>query len=287
VNCREFVGISSAWLDGELDARRRAAADAHLAGCPDCSRLAADLAAADSALKTVPATERPEADWSDFNRRLMVRVAMDGRRQLRRRSGLLRRLLGRSLRIAVAAALLLAAAWAGFALRGPGKPREANGIARRPAPPMPPPPEAPVPHMGKAGPAGTEDLPVVWIDPASGAAEEFSAAGAGRADEELSSLLAAAEKVLLRLKNADLNDREELSAIRSLVIDSGLVGRLAEARGQSRGDATALAAARSVEMLLLRLSNGSPSEAEEFRDIRNLVLDSAMVERARSARSAM
>jgi hypothetical protein len=282
VNCREFVELASAWLDGEMPPAERARADEHLAGCALCSALVEDLAAADAALKAEPAAERSEAEWADFNRRLMVRVAMDARGQLERRSGAVRRALRWSLLGAAAAAALALAVWAGYALRGHERkpPGPEDLVQRQPGP------DEPVDHIGKAGPDGGGYQVLVNDDPFAGNGE-FPADEPGRADEELSALLAAAEKVFVRLKNADPNDREELAAIRSLVIDSGLVGRLAEARGRSAGDSTALAAARSLEMLLLRVANGSPSEAAEYNDIRNTVLDSAVIERARSARSAM
>jgi hypothetical protein len=284
VNCREFVELASAWLDGELPPVQRAAADGHLAGCGLCSRLVEDLAAADAALKAEPAAERSEAEWADFNRRLLVRVAMDARGQLVRRSGTLRQALRWSVLGAAAAAVLLLAAWAGYALRGrDAKPPEGgDGLVHRQ-----PGPRGPDHPIGKGGPYEGEGSQVVLTGPNDLDAAAFPPEETGRADEELAGLLAAAEKVLVRLKNADPNDREELAAIRSLVIDSGLVGRLAEARGRPSGDAVALAAARSLEMLLLRVANGSPSEATEYNDIRNTVLDSAVIERSRSARSAM
>ena len=271
MNCRQFTEVASAWLDGELAPDVRAGADEHLAGCPECSRLAEDLAAADGAVASQPAAERSEDQWSTFNRRLMVRIAMDERGRSAGRRFRWKRVWRSSLIAAGAAAALLAAAWLGYSMR--------------PVEPAPGP--GPGEMIAKSGPEGP-DVPD-WMTAGPGTIDVSFNPDVLDADrrEELERLLAAAERVLVRLSNADPGDREELAAIRSAVIDSGLSARLAEARRAAPESTVALAAARPLEMILTRLANGSPSEAEEFKDIRNLVLDTAMVEHTRSLRSRL
>ena len=99
--------------------------------------------------------------------------------------------------------------------------------------------------------------------------------------------LAAAERILIRLSNADPTDRGELAAIRSVVIDTGLPARLAEARRGASGRRPALATALPVEMILIRVVNGAPGEASEFKDIQSAILDSALIERTRALRSSL
>jgi hypothetical protein len=99
--------------------------------------------------------------------------------------------------------------------------------------------------------------------------------------------LGAAERIMLRLKNADPGDKDELGAIRSAVIDTALVTRLSELRRSASGSDPALDAALPVERVLLRVSNGSPAEAEEFSAIQSVVVDNALVERTRALRKGM
>ena len=270
MNCREFTEIASAWLDGEIaDARRNAAAE-HLAGCEHCARLVEDLTAVDGALKSEPAVERSEAEWESFNRRLMVHIAMDGRERLERRSGRAGRMLKLTMKFAAAAAALLLAAWAGHALRGGGD-GGGNGAGDPTHDPLA---VEFVPEFGGGA------LPVVMGDLNGSSLSEEQRA-------ELARLLAAAERVFMRLKNADPSDAEELAAIRSAVIDSGLSQRLTEVRHAADAADPAMEAARPVEMLLLRVSNGAPTETSEFNDIRNAVLDNSLIERTRSLREKM
>jgi len=104
---------------------------------------------------------------------------------------------------------------------------------------------------------------------------------------ELQQLLAASERILIRLANADLTDEEELAAIRSVVIDAGLPARLAEACRNAATSDPVFAGVRPVEIILVRVANGSPKEPGEFREIRNVILDSALVERTRALRDSM
>jgi len=255
VNCKEFTESAAAWLDGELAPREKQAAAGHLAGCGACAGLVEDLAAADRAVAARPAAGRPEAEWADFNRRLMVRIAMGERSRAEGQAARSRRIWRRTLRLAVAAAALVAAAWAGWAVR-----------------PL---------LLGEDGPGTGNGL-------VAGNGDDYVGSPVLAADggEELERLLAAAESILVRLKNADPEDREELADIRSAVIDSGLPARLAELRRSADVSDPALAAARPVEMVLVRMANQEPSESEEFKEIQNLVLDNALVERTRSLRAS-
>ncbi len=257
MNCKEFTESAAAWLDGELAAGEKEAAAGHLAGCEACARLVEDLAAGDRAVAAQPAAERAETEWTDFNRRLMVRIAMGERSRAEGQVARSRRMWRRALRLALVAAALLVAAWAGWAVR-----------------PL----------------LLDEDRPGPGSGPVAGNGDDYVGSPVLAADreEELERLLAAAESILVRLKNADPKDREELAAIRAAVIDSGLPARLAELRrsGAGAGAGPTLAAARSLEMVLVRVANHKPSESEEFKDIQDLVLDNALVERTRALRAS-
>jgi len=269
VNCREFTEVAAAWLDGEAPPEKRAAIGEHLAGCDECARLLEDLAAVDRAVKEQPAAERAESDWEDFNRKLMVRIAMDGR--AKRAPGAKRssRVLRWSARLAAAAAALVVAGWVGFSLKDKAPVESSHTI-----------PDGGLDLRGLSSPddlASELGLPAgIEIDVAPDTEENRA---------QLDRLLSAAERVLVRLKNADPTDREELAAIRSAVIDNGLVTRLSEARG-TVGEAEPISkAARPVEMLLRRVSNGRPDEAEEFAAIQSAVVDNAVVEHTRMMRA--
>ena len=53
--CLAFDGDLSAWIDGELDASRRAVVEVHLASCPACTARMEELRAVDRALLALPA----------------------------------------------------------------------------------------------------------------------------------------------------------------------------------------------------------------------------------------
>jgi hypothetical protein len=198
----------------------------------------------------------------------MVHIAMDGRERLERRSGRAGRVLRLTLKVAAVAAGLLLAAWAGHALRGDG---DGNG-------------------GGEGLDPGYDPLTVTFVPDFSlpVSVEELRGSSLNEEQkEEFARLLAAAERVFVRLKNADPSDTDELAAIRSAVIDTGLSQRLTEVRRAAGAADPALEAARPVEMLLLRVSNGAPAETTEFNDIRNAVLDNSLIERTRSLREKM
>jgi len=70
----------SAYLDGELPPVERAEVTAHLAACPDCAAVLADLAAVDAGAARLPA-EAPEGYFDRFPARVVARleVAPKGR----------------------------------------------------------------------------------------------------------------------------------------------------------------------------------------------------------------
>jgi Putative zinc-finger len=271
VNCREFTELAAAWLDGEVPGEQRAAAGEHLAECDQCARLLEDLAAVDRAVKEQPAVERAESEWEGFNRKLMVRIAMEGREageageQPRRPA---RRILRWGWRVAVAASALIVAGWVGSRITD-----------------KPPIVEDPMPYRRSIDLDGLSYTPAMAAELGLPPGIEIDVPVPSAEDrEKLDRLLSASERILVRLKNADLKDSAELAAIRSAVIDTGLVTRLSAARG-SVGDADPLGkGARPVEMVLRRVSNGSPEEPEEFAAIQSAVLDNALVERTRKLR---
>ena len=63
----------SAYLDRELKADERTAVEAHLAACPECATLLAELAAADQAAAALPA-EAPEGYFEGFPARVRSRL---------------------------------------------------------------------------------------------------------------------------------------------------------------------------------------------------------------------
>jgi anti-sigma factor RsiW len=64
----------SAWIDGELAGQRRAALEAHLAGCAACSARVAELRAVDRALLALPAP----APGAGLRERLGARLSGHG-----------------------------------------------------------------------------------------------------------------------------------------------------------------------------------------------------------------
>ena len=79
-SCDEVRDWLSAYLDGELTARRREAVEAHLAGCDACRRELASLRQVSACLQAWPAPE-PASDLSArFTERLAARAAQQDRR---------------------------------------------------------------------------------------------------------------------------------------------------------------------------------------------------------------
>jgi hypothetical protein len=75
-----FTDQLSAYLDGELDDLRRARLDAHLATCPECSAVLADLRAIVAAAPEYVGRE-PEADlWPGIEARLETDARTQGRK---------------------------------------------------------------------------------------------------------------------------------------------------------------------------------------------------------------
>jgi len=68
----------SAYLDDALPERERAAVQAHLGACPDCSRQLAQLAALDAAARAEP-VEPPEGYFDTLPRRVLRRLEAEAR----------------------------------------------------------------------------------------------------------------------------------------------------------------------------------------------------------------
>ena len=51
MTCTEVLAVLSDYLDGDLDAPARAAVEAHLAGCDNCTRFGGEFAAVVTALR--------------------------------------------------------------------------------------------------------------------------------------------------------------------------------------------------------------------------------------------
>ncbi|ANY08500.1 zf-HC2 domain-containing protein [Pseudonocardia sp. HH130630-07] len=60
MDCQECREVLSAALDGEAAPAERAAAGAHAAGCPDCSRYAADADRVTRLARVGPAEQMPD-----------------------------------------------------------------------------------------------------------------------------------------------------------------------------------------------------------------------------------
>jgi anti-sigma factor RsiW len=187
--CRAFDEELSALIDGELDARRRAEVEVHVAGCAGCARRLAALRSIDAALRSLPSPAVPSALRARLDRRLAAERAEPGTRRVpppsaRRWRGLLG--------VALPAAAAAAAVALYLALRAPdpsGQTPEPAPIAKAPlvapaepeaepriaeAEPEPPaasPSPAPVPRIAERPPQSpgvgelealdTEDLAVV------------------------------------------------------------------------------------------------------------------------------
>jgi hypothetical protein len=199
---------------------------------------------------------------------------MGERDRAARRAGLPRRALRWGAAVASAAAALLLAAWGGYALR--------------------PRPVEPVPGVDDKRSEDPDGGPIAKLIREVG--EPAAARERGTIDvsvmedpdrAEVERLLRAAERIFISLKNADPTDHEEMTALRGAVLDTALVARLTEARKSMPEGEPLLVAARAVERILLRIANGDPKNAEEFREIKALVTDSAVTERTMSARLGM
>jgi hypothetical protein len=74
----------SAYLDGELPLDERAAVQAHLADCPECTKFLAELAAVDQAATALPA-EAPDGYFETFPARVRSRLEASKSEPRRRR----------------------------------------------------------------------------------------------------------------------------------------------------------------------------------------------------------
>jgi anti-sigma factor RsiW len=117
-----------AYLDGELPPGERAEVEAHLAACPACTALLADMTAVDAAAASLPA-DAPEGYFDAFSSRVVARLGVASKSPARAR-----RLPAWTW--AAAAALLLAVV--------------APLTLRQPAPATPPAAAPPVPALGDA-----------------------------------------------------------------------------------------------------------------------------------------
>ena len=116
MHCEEALERMSAALDGELSPRERAELDAHLAGCPNCAALFAELAGQSAVLRGLDC-EVP----ADLSRRILAGLP----EQQGKRAAVIRlRRWG-----ALAACLVLVAV-GGAAMRGTFAPKADSALAR-------------------------------------------------------------------------------------------------------------------------------------------------------------
>ncbi|HYN02734.1 MAG TPA: zf-HC2 domain-containing protein [Vicinamibacteria bacterium] len=73
-----------AYLDGELPRGERAEVEAHLAACPACTALLADMTAVDAAAASLPA-EAPEGYFDAFSSRVVARLGVASKSPARAR----------------------------------------------------------------------------------------------------------------------------------------------------------------------------------------------------------
>src|SRR5438067_7166030 len=102
MNCRHFDSRLDAYLDGELDAPRRAELEGHASGCPACRAQMEALRQAEHALRGPEFHAAPPGMLTEFHRRLAGRPA-------RRPAFAWRLRLGAAAGTALAAAAALAA----------------------------------------------------------------------------------------------------------------------------------------------------------------------------------
>lgn len=74
MNCRELEALLHPYLDGELDAAQRRDVDAHLSGCPACSRQLQDFRTLSAALKS-PELRYPAGDLLKQRLKFQLREA--------------------------------------------------------------------------------------------------------------------------------------------------------------------------------------------------------------------
>src|SRR4051794_7753116 len=70
MNCRQFDSRLDCYLDGEIDAPRRAQMDGHAAGCPACRAQMEALRQAEHALRVPEFHAAPPGMLGEFHRRL-------------------------------------------------------------------------------------------------------------------------------------------------------------------------------------------------------------------------
>lgn len=66
MDCQDVRGHLSEWIDGALTVERRAAFDAHLAGCAACAGLASDLERIRAAARQLGPIDPPEHLWLEI-----------------------------------------------------------------------------------------------------------------------------------------------------------------------------------------------------------------------------
>jgi anti-sigma factor RsiW len=74
MKCRDFENWISGYLDGELTAAQVQEMDAHMAGCPSCGALLAELGSMDGMLRESGEMLPDEAYWGAFDARLKEKV---------------------------------------------------------------------------------------------------------------------------------------------------------------------------------------------------------------------
>lgn len=75
--CERFWPELSPFIDGELAPSERTHLERHLAACPDCTALVADLRAGSGLMRLGMEMAADEADFTDFAQKVLARVTPD------------------------------------------------------------------------------------------------------------------------------------------------------------------------------------------------------------------
>jgi anti-sigma factor RsiW len=73
--CQTFISKLSPFVDGELRAAERVQVESHLAGCAECTRIAASLRAESALIRDGLELLTDEVDLRDFSKNVMARIA--------------------------------------------------------------------------------------------------------------------------------------------------------------------------------------------------------------------
>lgn len=111
MSCDQYTDAIAELADGTLSDEARRAVEAHLAGCPACRALAADLGRIREAARSLEPLEAPPVVWSRIERALAAKEARAAAPWFRQPRWL-----------ALAASLVVVAGAAALMLRGPAAP---------------------------------------------------------------------------------------------------------------------------------------------------------------------